>query len=77
MGDLKKAPELEEYQLGHDDENPEIGASDNSFNSSGEPRGESDLDCDPSRDHSIELYYILTSQIDYFLSPLYIVYPVG
>ena len=51
MEDLEKDPELEEHQLHHNDENAEIGASDNSFDWGGEPRDESDLDYDPYRDH--------------------------
>ena len=51
MEDSKKDPELEEQQLDHNDENAEIGASDNSFNSGREPRYQSDLYYDPSRDH--------------------------
>jgi len=42
---------LEEHQLDHDDENAEIGASNNSFNLGGEPGDESDLDDNPSKDH--------------------------
>ena len=58
----------EDHQLDHDDENVEIGASNNSFNSGREPGDESNTDYDPSRDHYIDLYYMLTSQIDYFIS---------
>jgi len=68
----KRTQKWGEHQLDHDDENVEIGVSDNSFGSGGEPRDESDLDYDPSRDHWIDLYYMLTSQIDY-LAHLYIV----
>ena len=41
---------MEEHQLDHNDENSEIGASDNNFDLGGEPRDESDLDYDPCRD---------------------------
>ena len=37
MEDSEKDPKLEEYKLDHDDENIEIGISDNSFDSGGEP----------------------------------------
>ena len=69
MEDSEKDPELERHQLDHDHENAEIGALDNSFNSGGEPENESDLYYNPFGDHSIDLYYMLTAQIDYFLSP--------
>jgi len=60
---------LEEHQLDHDHKNAEIGTLGNSFDSGGEPADESDLDYDSSRDPYIDLYYMLTSQIDYLLSP--------
>jgi len=44
MEDSEKNPELKEHQLDHDEENAEIGALDNSFDSDGEPRDEYDLD---------------------------------
>ena len=56
MEDPEKDPKLEEHQLDHDDENAEIGTSENSFNSGGESRDEFALDNDPSRDHYIDLY---------------------
>ena len=68
MGDSEKDPELEEHQLDHDDENAIIGALNNNFDLGREPGDESDLDYDPSRDHQIPLYYMLTSKIDYFIS---------
>ena len=40
----------EDHQLDHDDENVEIDASDNSFDSGEEPGDESDLGYDPSKD---------------------------
>jgi len=51
MEDSKNDPELEEHELDHDDENAEIDASDNSFDSGGGLGVESDLDYDPYRDH--------------------------
>ena len=66
MGDLEKDPELEDNPLDHDDENAKIGASNNGFDLA-RCLGMSDLDYDPSRDHYIDLYYMLTSQIDYFI----------
>jgi len=53
MEDFEKDPKLEEHQLDHDDENADIGASDNNFDSYEEYGDESDLDYDPSRDHQI------------------------
>ena len=47
----RRTQKWEERQLDHDNETAEIGALDNNFNSGGEPRDESDLDYDPSRDH--------------------------
>ena len=67
--DPEEDPELREHQLDHHAEDVELGISDNSFDSGEEPGDESDLDYDPSRDDWIDLYYMLTSQIDYFLSP--------
>jgi len=69
MEHSEKDPEMKGHQLDHDDENTEIGALDNSFDSDEVPMDESDLDYDPSRDHYIDLYYMLRSQMDYFLSP--------
>ena len=69
MEDSKKDPELEEHQLDHDYESAKIGASDNSFNSGRELGDMFGLDYNLSRDHQIDLYYMLTSEIDYFLSP--------
>ena len=46
----RRAQKWEDHQLHHDDENTEIGALDNSFDSGGEPGDESDLDYDPSGD---------------------------
>jgi len=51
MKDSEKDPELKERQLDHDDENAEMGALGNSFDSSREPRDESYLDYDPSGHH--------------------------
>ena len=68
MEESEEDPELEDHQLDHDDGNAKIGASDNSFDLDKEPGDESNLDYDPSRDHQIDLYYVLTSQIDYVLS---------
>jgi len=42
---------LEEHQLDYDDENVEIGFSNNNFDSSEEARDKSDLDYDPCGDH--------------------------
>ena len=67
--DSEKDPELKELQLDYDDENAEIGVSDNSFDQRQVPGDESDLNYDPSGDHQIDLHFMLTTQIDYRLSP--------
>jgi len=51
MEDPEKDLELEEHQLDLDDENAEIGASDNSIDLGGELGDESDLDYDPSKNY--------------------------
>ena len=51
MGDSEKDPKLEEHELEYDDENVEIGVSNNSFDLGREPGDESCLDYDPSKDH--------------------------
>jgi len=45
----RRNQKCDDHQLDHDDENAEIGASDNSFHSGWEPGDESTLDYDSSR----------------------------
>jgi len=58
MEDSEKDPKLKEHPLSYDDDNAEIDASDNSFDSGREPGDEYELDDDPSRDHWIDCCFI-------------------
>jgi len=49
--DLEYDPELGEQHANHDIEDAKLGASGNNFDLGEDLGGESNLDCDPSRDH--------------------------